>query len=188
MVWWWRPEGVQRLEANLRLAVGPDAGDARLAELARAGMRSYMRYWMEAFRLSVWDERKILAGVHAENEESLSAILDSGRGAIIVGSHSANGDLAGAWLALRGYAPMGVAERLKPESLFDRFVAYRAALGIEILPTGDGRNVCRPGRAAAGRGVVMLAGDRGDLARSGVEVGFFGSKARIRPPAPPGWP
>ena len=36
-----------------------------------------------------------------------------------------------------------VAERLKPESLYERFVAYRESLGMEVLPlTGGERPPC----------------------------------------------
>ncbi|MGW9285534.1 LpxL/LpxP family acyltransferase, partial [Streptomyces diastaticus] len=49
-VWKRRGKGVLRLEANLARVV-PDAGPERLSELSRAGMRSYLRYWMESFRL-----------------------------------------------------------------------------------------------------------------------------------------
>ena len=43
--------GTQRLRRNLRMVVGPDLPEAELDELVRAGLRSYARYWMEAFRL-----------------------------------------------------------------------------------------------------------------------------------------
>ena len=42
--------GVRRLRGNLA-AVRPDAGEAEVDELTHAGMRSYLRYWQEAFRL-----------------------------------------------------------------------------------------------------------------------------------------
>ena len=34
----------------------PDPTPDPLAELSRAGMRSYLRYWMESFRLPAWSE------------------------------------------------------------------------------------------------------------------------------------
>ena len=41
-----------QLEANLRRVVPGATGD-QLRQLSRAGMRSYLRYFMEAFRLPV---------------------------------------------------------------------------------------------------------------------------------------
>jgi KDO2-lipid IV(A) lauroyltransferase len=73
-----------------------------------------------------------------------------------------------------------VAERLKPESLYERFVAYREGLGMEVLPlTGGERppsDVLRE-RLKAGRTICLL-GDR-DLTKRGIDVEFFGATARM---------
>ena len=76
-----------------------------------------------------------------------------GRGAIIALPHMANWDLAGAWACLTGMPVSTVAERLRPEALFDRFVAYREALGMEVIAlTGQGNplSALRTSIAAAG--------------------------------------
>ncbi|MFJ2777096.1 MULTISPECIES: phosphatidylinositol mannoside acyltransferase [unclassified Kitasatospora] len=177
----WRKRGkrVLQLEANLR-RVCPEAEGARLRELSRAGMRSYMRYWMESFRLPVWSRERIARDVQVEGFEQLRATLDSGRGAVIALPHSGNWDLAGAWVASEGYPFTTVAERLKPERLFDRFVAFRESLGMEVLAlTGGGVNVIGTlaRRLREGR-MVCLVGDR-DLSEAGIEVSFFGEATRM---------
>ena len=61
-----------------------------------------------------------------------------------------------------------VAERLRPESLYDRFVAYREALGMEVIAADRRRQPARPRCAASlarGRLVCLLA-DR-DLTGAG---------------------
>jgi KDO2-lipid IV(A) lauroyltransferase len=71
-------------------------------------------------------------------------------------------------------------ERLKPESLYDRFVAYRAGLGMEVLPaSGGGGDVfgTLTDRLNDGR-LVCLVADR-DLTATGVEVDFFGRPAKM---------
>jgi KDO2-lipid IV(A) lauroyltransferase len=72
-----------------------------------------------------------------------------------------------------------VAERLRPASQYDRFVAFRESLGVEVLPHsgGAGRFGVLAQRLRAG-GLVCLVSDR-DLKESGVEVEMFGEKARI---------
>jgi lauroyl/myristoyl acyltransferase len=73
-----------------------------------------------------------------------------------------------------------VAERLRPESLFDRFVAFRESLGMEVLPlTGGDSGPYRTLRARleAG-GMLCLLADR-DLTSSGTPVQFFGETARM---------
>ncbi|MFE3109957.1 phosphatidylinositol mannoside acyltransferase [Kitasatospora indigofera] len=178
----WRKRGkrVLQLEANL-LRVRPDADEARLRELSRAGMRSYLRYWMESFRLPVWSRERIARSMAVEGLEHLTAAMESGRGSVIALPHMGNWDLAGAWVASHvGYPFTTVAERLEPERLFERFVAYRESLGMEVLPL-TGSDVSVVGtlarRLRAGK-LVCLVGDR-DLSEAGVEVTFFGEATRM---------
>ena len=105
--------------------------------------------------------------------------------------HSGNWDMAGVWLAQNYGTFSTVAERLKPESLYDRFIEYRESLGFEVLPLSGGE---RPPlevlaeRLRDNRFVCLMA-DR-DLTRSGVQVDFFGEAtgyppARRSSPSPP---
>ena len=52
--------------------------------------------------------------------------------------HSGNWDMAGVWLAQTHGTFTTVAERLKPESLYRRFIDYRESLGFEVLPLSGG--------------------------------------------------
>jgi KDO2-lipid IV(A) lauroyltransferase len=168
--------GVQQLARNLRRVVGHDPSEA---ELKRA-MQSYARYWYEAFRLPEWDEAEIRRRFTLENAEELDKALAAGKGAVVALPHSANWDLAGAWATQHGFPVTTVAERLKPEDLYERFLNFRRALGMEILPlTGGNRpplNILTE-RLQEGRLVVLLA-DR-DLSARGVEVDFFGERTKM---------
>ncbi|MFI5496183.1 phosphatidylinositol mannoside acyltransferase [Actinoplanes sp. NPDC051859] len=176
--------GTQRLRRNLRQVVGPELGDAELDELVRAGLRSYARYWMEAFRLPSQSREQFLDGFDLINEDELHAAMADGNGAILALPHVANWDAAAAWLVSSGHKMITVAERLRPEGLFERFVAYREQLGMEVLPLTGGE---RPPldvlaeRLQQGWAVALLA-DR-DLSARGVEVQFFGGRTRM-PPGP----
>ena len=72
-------------------------------------------------------------------------------------------------------------ERLKPESLYDRFVAFREGLGMEVLPASGGA-VRAFGilaeRLRAGK-LVCLLSRQGRHRRRASEVEFFGEKARM---------
>ncbi|WP_327131342.1 phosphatidylinositol mannoside acyltransferase [Streptomyces sp. NBC_01343] len=176
--WKRRGKSVLRLESNLARVV-PDAGPERLRELSRAGMRSYMRYWMESFRLPTMDPERFGTDVEFEDEHLLREALDSGRGVVVALPHLANWDLAGAWAIGHMKAPFTtVAERLKPETLYDRFVAYRESLGMEVLPHSGGTAFGTLARRLRSGGLVCLVADR-DLSASGVEVDFFGAAARM---------
>ncbi|MFE7426802.1 phosphatidylinositol mannoside acyltransferase [Streptomyces sp. NPDC057545] len=177
-VWKRRGKGVLRLEANLARVV-PGASLARLAELSKAGMRSYMRYWMESFRLPTWSPARIKASIEVADAHRLTEGLDAGRGVVLALPHLANWDLAGAWVTTELKVPFTtVAERLKPETLYDRFVAYREGLGMEVLPHSGGAAFGTLARRLRAGGLVCLVADR-DLSSSGVEVSFFGESARM---------
>ncbi|MER6226493.1 phosphatidylinositol mannoside acyltransferase [Streptomyces sp. 900105755] len=178
LVWKQRGKGVQRLESNYA-RVRPDAGPERLRELSRAGMRSYLRYWMESFRLPSWSEERIRSGFVPKDVHHLTDGLASGRGVILALPHLANWDLAGAWVTTELRTPFTtVAERLKPETLYDRFVAYREGLGMEVLPHSGGSAFGTLARRLRDGGLVCLVADR-DLSASGIEVDFFGDTARM---------
>ncbi|MFI9362158.1 phosphatidylinositol mannoside acyltransferase [Kitasatospora sp. NPDC053057] len=177
----WRRRGprVRQLEANLR-RVRPGLHEAALRRLSRAGMRSYLRYWMESFRLPVWSRERVLRDVQVDGLEHLREALESGRGVVVALPHMGNWDLAGTWIAHLGHPFTTVAERLKPERLFDRFVAFREGQGMEVLAlTGGGVNVIGTlaRRLRAGK-LVCLVGDR-DLSEAGIQVSFFGEPTRM---------
>jgi phosphatidylinositol dimannoside acyltransferase len=180
----WRGGGasVRQLSANLR-RVRPSLDDPGLRELTRAGLRSYLRYWCDAFRLPDWDRDRVVSRFTCRHEERLRNNLAAGRGVVAALPHMANWDHAGAWAALTGAPVTTVAERLRPEGLYARFVAYRESLGIEVLPLTGAGDVSRPlaRRLREGRLVPLLA-DR-DLRASGVTVSFFGEQTRM-PPGP----
>ncbi|MFF3342341.1 phosphatidylinositol mannoside acyltransferase [Streptomyces flavidovirens] len=177
-VWKRRGASVLRLESNLARVV-PDAGPERLAELSRAGMRSYMRYWMESFRLPAWSPERIRNGIEVQDIDRVTDTLATGRGVIVALPHLANWDLAGAWVTTKLEVPFTtVAERLKPETLYDRFVAYREGLGMEVLPHQGGSAFGTLARRLRAGGLVCLVADR-DLSASGTEVKFFGDTARM---------
>ncbi len=176
--WRQRGKGVQRLEANLaRVVPGADA-DA-LRELSRAGMRSYLRYWMETFRLPAWSKDRVRGGFDPQDVHYLTDGLASDRGVILALPHMGNYDLAGAWVTTKLETPFTtVAERLKPETLYDRFVAYREGLGMEVLPHSGGAAFGTLARRLRAGGLVCLVADR-DLSKSGVQVDFFGEPTRM---------
>jgi lauroyl/myristoyl acyltransferase len=107
-------------------------------------------------------------------------VLKEGNGAILALPHMANWDAAAAWAVSSGHRLVTVAERLKPEGLFERFVAYREKLGMEVLPLSGGRRApldVLAEKAAEGYAVALLA-DR-DLSARGVDVQFFGGRTRM---------
>ena len=179
--WWHRGKGVRRLEHNLSRVVGP-LGDAALRSISRAGMRSYFRYWYELFRLPVLTGADLAARTTVVGFDTITAVRAEGRGVILALPHMGNWDQAGAWLVGHGVPFTTVAERLEPAELFDRFVAFRESLGMEVLAlTGAERSpyaVLRE-RLRDG-GVICLLADR-DLTTAGSRSTSSARRRACRP-------
>lgn len=175
----WRRQGpaVRQLERNLA-RVDPTWTVDELRTISRTAMRSYLRYWQEAFQLPAWSHERISSTFNLVNVEILDAAAASGTGVIMVPGHMANWDHAGAWAALRYGRVVTVAERLKPVGLFERFLEYRRSLGMEVYGTGDPDVVRQLARRLKDGCVVALLGDR-DIGRNGVEVSLLGQPASL---------
>jgi len=175
-----RGPATAQLRRNLARVV-PDAGPTELDELVRAGLRSYARYWREAFRLPAMDQRAIYQRVNETvvGRELIDAALDRGKGVVLALPHTGNFDVSGIWVVGQYGGFTTVAERLRPESVYRRFLVYREALGFEILPLTGGAS---PFRALLERlrenRIVCLVGDR-DLTNMGIPVTFFGEQTRM---------
>jgi phosphatidylinositol dimannoside acyltransferase len=179
-----RGPGVARLAANLRRVVGPEMPSKELDALVRRAVRSYARYWQEAFRLPAYSRDELGRRFELYGSEHLATAVRERTGAVIALPHAGNWDAAGAWVAAQGWPITTVAERLKPEGLYERFLEFRRSLGMEIIPlTGGERPPLDILADRLGTGsVVPLLADR-DLSTRGVEVRFFGGRTRM-PPGP----
>lgn len=176
-----RGGGPEQLRKNLARVIGTTP-DQVPDSLIKAAVKSYARYWREAFRLpsmnlpAVADRLdKVFIGA-----EYFAEAHRAGRGAVMALPHSGNWDMAGVWLAQNYGRFATVAERLKPESLYDRFIEFRESLGFEVLPATGGD---RPPMEVLAERLrdnvfVCLMADR-DLSRSGVPVQFFGEPTRL---------
>lgn len=172
-------KGPEQLRKNLSRVVGPENVTRALI---RDSMRSYMRYWCEAFRLPALSKRPGLYEKLRDNVDgigNLDAAMASGRGVILALPHTGNWDMAGVFLVGHAGGFMTVAERLKPESLYEAFVDFREGLGFDVVPLTGGVSPSQSlRRRLADGGVVALLSER-DLTRTGVSVQFFGEEANF---------
>ncbi len=177
-LWRSRGAGVRQLEKNLGRVV-PDASSADLRDMSHESMRKYFRYWCDAFRIPDWSRERIVDTFGCVDEHNLSDGLASGNGVIVAPCHMGNWDHGGAWAALVHAPVTAVAERLEPERLFERFLEYRASLGMRIYPLGQPNVVDNLAQELRTEGrIVGLVSDR-DLTARGIEVDFFGDKTRM---------
>lgn len=170
------PAGVQRLRSNY-LRVRPDYSEPQLQAAVKEGMRSYLRYWCDTFRLHTWSTADIVRRTTVINDHLLRDALLAGKGAIVSLPHAGNWDQAGAYYCETGAPVVTVAEHLEPERLFTKFLAYRQSLGMEVLDASARSLALLSQRLRQGR-LIALVADR-DLSKNGVNVNFFDHPARM---------
>jgi len=169
-------KAVQRLRSNLQVVLPSTKAD-ELEEIVIKGISSYFRYWCDTFRFPGWSNQKILDSVTATNENLLKDPVAAGTGVIVALPHSGNWDHAGAYFCAQGIPLVSVAERVKPEKLFQKFLTYRQAMGMEILALDSNTLPTLSNRLNEGK-LIALVADR-DFSKNGVEVDFFGKKAKM---------
>lgn len=170
--------GARRMRANYA-RVRPGASAGELDRLVHEGMRSYLRYYCEAFRLPGLSPGELAERVRLEGFEAPAAVVAAGGSVVCFLGHLGNWDLAGAWGSVHWAPVTTVAERLEPERVFRDFLTFRESLGMTILPLTGGANPFPALREAARRpGVIPLLADR-DLTDRGVTVELCGQPARM---------
>jgi len=169
-------KGVRRLRTNYSLIKG-DIPVEEVERLVIAGMESYMRYWCDTFRIHLWSPSRIQSTVSTSNDQLLRKPMREGRGVVIALPHSGNWDHAGAYFCQEGIPLVTVAEILKPEKLFKKFLRYREEMGFEVLGL-DSRAFVTLLKRAREKRLIALVADR-DLSSSGIPVNFFGHTAKM---------
>jgi phosphatidylinositol dimannoside acyltransferase len=166
-------KGIERLRKNYSRALGSKVSES----LVRAGVRSYLRYWIDTFRFPKWDKNRIISTVVCEGEELLRNPIMAGRGVIVSLPHAGNWDHAGAYFCATGIPLTTVAEHLEPEKLFRKFLSFRQNIGMEVLDLNSRSIAILSQRARAGK-LIALVADR-DLSQNGVPVELCGHTAKF---------
>ena len=169
-------KGIKRLRGNYG-RVMPEYSPQKLEELTKLGMRSYLRYWFDTFRLSKWSKNRIISTTQVIRENLLRDPIQSKQGCIVALPHAGNWDHAAAYFCSTGITLTAVVEKLKPEAIFKKFLAYRQSIGIEAISHKEKTIPILTQRLQAGK-LIALVADR-DMSRNGIEVNFFGKTSKM---------
>ena len=169
-------KGVKRLRSNYK-RVMPNISERELEELTKNGMRSYLRYWFDTFRLNKWSKSRIIETTFVVRENLLRDPIETKKGCIIALPHAGNWDHAAAYFCSTGIPITAVVEKLKPEAIFKKFLAYRQSIGIEAISHKEKTIPILLERLNQGK-LVALVADR-DMSRNGIEVNFLGGIAKM---------
>jgi len=183
-IWFRRASARQRalVRRHLTLITG-STDETTLEALVRAAYRSYARYWIDSFRVHRMDAERVHSKTVDGGRSSVDDLRDSGLGGIMVTGHIGSWDAAALYAKHVGWRLAVVAEVVEPRRLFDRFVAMRRHIGLEVFPLVRGGDmVDKLEGFIAGGGIATLLADR-DLTKKGPIVDFFGEPCRL-PPGP----
>jgi len=169
-------KGVKRLRSNYK-RVTPNISSSQLEMLTRDGMRSYLRYWFDTFRLNKWSKSRIIETTFVVRENLLRDPIETKKGCIIALPHAGNWDHAAAYFCSTGIPITAIVEKLKPEAIFKKFLAYRESIGIEAISHKEKTIPILIERLNQGK-LVALVADR-DMSRNGIEVNFLGGMAKM---------
>jgi KDO2-lipid IV(A) lauroyltransferase len=169
-------KGTKRLRSNYR-RVMPNISERQLEELTKDGMRSYLRYWFDTFRLNKWSKPRIIETTFVIRENLLRDPIATKEGCIIALPHAGNWDHAAAYFCSTGITLTAVVEKLKPEAIFKKFLAYRQSIGIEAISHKEKTIPILMERLNQGK-LIALVADR-DMSRNGIEVNFLGGIAKM---------
>ena len=169
-------KGVKRLRSNYK-RVMLNISERELEELTKNGMRSYLRYWFDTFRLNKWSKSRIIETTFVVRENLLRDPIETKKGCIIALPHAGNWDHAAAYFCSTGIPITAVVEKLKPEAIFKKFLEYRQSIGIEAISHREKTIPILLERLNQGK-LVALVADR-DMSRNGIEVNFLAGIAKM---------
>lgn len=171
----WFADAREPLRDNLR-HVMKNATPPEIDHVARNILRNHLKNYYDFFRSTRLTKDDIAKLVQVNGFENLENALARGKGVVFITAHFGNLDIVGQTFAIRGYKVTTPAEHVKPEILYQRIVATRAAKGLTLIPV-DGPLLALV-RALKKNEIVGLAADL-DVTKSGIVVDFFDAPARL---------
>jgi KDO2-lipid IV(A) lauroyltransferase len=178
-----RAMGMRRAVTDANLGVAfPELDPRARAQLARRVYAHFGRMAVDSLRLSARGPSAVVP--HVSGGDCVRLIeerLPRGRGIIVLTGHLGNWELAGAYVAARGYRLAAVVKPPSNPWVARHADSVRRSLGIETIPMPEARTGVA--RALAENRVVALVADQGAV-RSTVFAPFFGRPTRT--PVGPG--
>lgn len=160
--------GRESLMNNCRHILGADATEPEIRATTRRLCFHYVLNILDLLRVPVL-KRRVAALVEFDSRE-VDRMLAEGRGIVVVTGHIGNHDLAGVFMAARGY-PMSAVVEPVPGGWAKTFNRYRGATAMETIPVSDRRAMAR---ALLRRRMLALVSDR-DITGNGMLCPAFDS-------------
>ena len=139
---------------------------------------NFGRYWAESLRLPTLSHAEVAAGIAMVGFEHVQAALAGGKGVVIAAPHLGGWEWGAMYLAGAGMPVTVAVEPLEPPERFEWFVRFRERLGMQVVAVGPGAGAAIL-QALRDNHIVCLLSDRLVGPTAGVEVTFFGARAKL---------
>ena len=168
------------VEQNLQF-IASDRSARERRQLGKRTFRNMAACMLDFLRVPALSATELEMMLDWSGREHLDRALALGRGAIIIGAHVGNFEIAGPAVAARGYSIHAYVEDqdIQP-SMFRAYERCRSATGLRLIPVSEGARAGR--RALADGAIVALLADRA-ISGAGREV-TIGHGRRIIPAGP----
>jgi len=169
----WRGHAVTR--TNLALCF-PELGAREREQLYRRHLIESVRLALESGAVSFWSANRIRRHVRSvEGWEETRALIESGRGVIVVGAHFGNWEILPLWLSI--HTPLTALYKAPKQADLDRLITRtRSRFGSRMIASGSA--AMRHMLVALRRGeLVGILADQQPKQGEGVFVDFFARPA-----------
>ena len=124
-----------QVERNVARVYGDGLEPAVVEGIVQETFISYVRYWIESFRLPGTSAERIDEGVTISGFEGVTDALSHGNGVVVALPHLGGWEWAAFWLAtIQKVGVTTVVEAIEPPELAEWFIDLRSSLGMELVP------------------------------------------------------
>ncbi|MFH1854683.1 MAG: lysophospholipid acyltransferase family protein [Candidatus Omnitrophota bacterium] len=160
---------------NLKAAFGDTEDSSRIKIIARRVFENLGKNFVEVISLPKFDKNNIDRYVRCKGLETITRLIQEGRGGIVLTAHFGNWELLAHYFAIKGYRVNVIARRVRME-YFGKFLdAVRKKNGVNILyRDASAKDVLK---LLKNNEFVGIMPDQDMDSVSGVFVDFFGRPA-----------
>ena len=170
------PRGRAYARRNMAVILGPTADARTVDRMARQCLRNYCKYLVDFIRFPIMKPEEIDQKVRFDGWENVDKALDGGKGAIFIGMHFGNWDLAAAAMTLRNYPLNAIAESFEPPRLNYLVQKSRVEKGLKIIPMESSTRAVL--KALRRNEMLALLIDR-PSGEDGITAKFFNGSIRV---------
>ena len=172
-------KGRRRAVLETLRVVRPDSTRYSLIKLGFNTLVYYARNFGDFLRLYHMSSRELVNQTQTRGVELISNVLSLKKGVIVVTAHIGNWEVGSNFFAALDFPIAGVAESAGPgDTFYKLFKRYREHFGMEIISLEDPSIMFKLRKYLRKGFLIGLIGDR-DISGTGIEVEFFGKKARF---------